>query len=159
MKVVPVQPVGVDIFWKQIEPLIKKAVSYSGGRHTVDTTKYLLKTGMMQLFVVFKSVKDIEAVIVTQKAIYPAKTMMTVVLCGGKNMNKWAGMGIKTIMESAKEQGCPGVEVMGRPGWRKIFSKHVKYKESYVCLRQCLRLQSTDQYPHHHHRVFQHKSW
>jgi hypothetical protein len=133
MKVVPVQPVGVDIFWKQIEPLIKKAVSYSGGRHTVATTKYLLKTGIMQLFIVFKSVKDIEAVIVTQKAIYPAKTMMTVVLCGGKNMNKWAGMGIKTIMESAKEQGCSGVEVMGRPGWRKIFSKHVKYKESYVC--------------------------
>ena len=25
-----------------------------------------------------------------------------------------------------------GVEVMGRPGWRKIFKQHTKYKESYV---------------------------
>ena len=58
--------------------------------------------------------------------------MMTVVLCGGKNMNKWAGEGIKTIMEHAKQNDCTGVEVMGRPGWRKIFNKHVKYKESYV---------------------------
>ena len=132
MKVIPVEPIGVEIFWDNIKPLIKKAVTYSGGRHTVNSTKYLLKQGMMDLFIVFKTIKDIEAIIVTQKSIYPAKTMMTVVLCGGKNMNKWAGEGIKTIMEYAKEKGCTGVEVMGRPGWRKIFNKHVKYKESYV---------------------------
>ena len=132
MKVVPVEPIGVEIFWDSIKPLIKKAVTYSGGRHTVNSTKYLLEQGMMDLFIVFKTVKDIEAIIVTQKSIYPAKTLMTVVLCGGKNMNKWAGEGIKTIMEYAKEKGCTGVEVMGRPGWRKIFKQHTKYKESYV---------------------------
>ena len=132
MKVIPVEPIGVEIFWDNIKPLVKKAVTYSGGRHTVNSTKYLLKQGMMDLFIVFKTIKDIEAIIVTQKSIYPAKTMMTVVLCGGKNMNKWAGEGIKTIMEYAKEKGCTGVEVMGRPGWRKIFKQHVMYKESYV---------------------------
>ena len=132
MKVVPVEPIGVELFWDKIEPLVKKSVTYSGGRHTVDTTKYLCETGMMQLWLVFKDVKNIEAIITTQKVIYPAKTMLTVVLCGGKNMNKWAGEGIKTIMEFAKENNCSGVEVFGRPGWRKIFNKHVKYKESYV---------------------------
>ena len=132
MKVVPVEPIGVDLFWDKIEPLIKKAVAYSGGRHTVDTTKYLCKTGVMQLWIVFKTVKDIEAIIVTQKAIYPAKTYLTVVLCGGKNMAKWAGEGINTITDYAKNNNCHGVEVIGRPGWRKIFNKHVKYKESYV---------------------------
>ena len=132
MKVVPVQPIGVEIFWDKIRPLIKKATDYSNGRHTVDTTKYLCETGMMQLWLVFKDVKNIEAIITTQKVTYPAKTMLTVVLCGGKNMNKWAGEGIKTIMEHAKQNDCTGVEVMGRPGWRKIFNKHVKYKESYV---------------------------
>ena len=132
MKVIPVEPIGVEIFWDNIKPLVKKAVTYSGGRHTVNSTKYLLKQGMMDLFIVFKTIKDIEAIIVTQKSVYPAKTMMTVVLCGGKNMNKWAGEGIKTIMEHAKQNDCTGVEVMGRPGWRKIFNKHVKYKESYV---------------------------
>ena len=132
MKVIPVEPIGVEIFWDNIKPLVKKAVTYSGCRHTVNSTKYLLKQGMMDLFIVFKTIKDIEAIIVTQKSIYPAKTMMTVVLCGGKNMNKWAGEGIKTIMEHAKQNDCTGVEVMGRPGWRKIFNKHVKYKESYV---------------------------
>ena len=85
----------------------------------------------MDLFIVFKTVKDIEAIITTQKSIYPAKTMMTVILCG-KNMNKWAGEGIKTIMEHANKMIVAGVEVMGRPGWRKIFKQHVKYKESYV---------------------------
>ena len=77
---------------------------------------------MMDLFIVFKTVKDIEAIITTQKSIYPAKTMMTVILCGGKNMNKWAGEGIKTIMEHAKQNDCTGVEVMGRPGWRKYLN-------------------------------------
>jgi len=132
MKVVPVEPIGVELFWDKIEPLVKKAVSYSGGRHTVATTKYLCKIGEMKLWIVFKSVKDIEAIIITQKAIYPAKTILTIVLCGGRNMSKWSGEAIKTIMEYAKENGCTGVEVMGRPGWRKIFNKHVKYKESYV---------------------------
>ena len=132
MKVIPVEPIGVEIFWDNIKPLVKKAVTYSGGRHTVNSTKYLLKQGMMDLFIVFKTIKDIEAIIVTQKSIYPAKTMMTVVLCGGKNMNKWARLAINTINEYAKKHECSGVEVMGRPGWRKIFNKHVKYKESYV---------------------------
>ena len=132
MKVVPVEPIAVELFWDKIEPLVKKSVNYSGGRHTVDTTKYLLEKGMMQLFIVFKSVKDIEAIIITQKAIYPAKTILTIVLCGGRNMSKWAGEAIETTMKYAKENGCTGVEVMGRPGWRKIFNKHVKYKESYV---------------------------
>jgi len=93
MKIVPVQPIGVEIFWDKIKPLIKKATDYSNGRHTVDTTKYLCETGMMQLWLVFKDVKN---------------------------------------MEFAKENNCSGVEVFGRPGWRKIFNKHVKYKESYV---------------------------
>ena len=132
MKVVPVEPIGVDLFWDKIKPLIKKATDYSGGRHTVDTTKSLCETGMMQLWLVFKDVKNIEAIITTQKVIYPAKTMLTVVLCGGKNMNKWARLAINTINEYAKKHECSGVEVMGRPGWRKIFNKPVKYKESYV---------------------------
>ena len=32
---------------------------------------------MQFMVIVFKTVKDIEAIIVTQKVIYPAKTMMT----------------------------------------------------------------------------------
>ena len=43
MKVVPVEPIGVEIFWDNIKTLVKKAVTYSGGRHTVNSTKYLLK--------------------------------------------------------------------------------------------------------------------
>ena len=81
MKVVPVEPIGVELFWDKIKTLVKKSVTYSGGRHTVATTKFLLEKGMMDLFIVFKTVKDIEAIIVTQKSIYPAKTLMTVVLC------------------------------------------------------------------------------
>ena len=50
MKVVPVEPIGVELFWDKIEPLVKKSVTYSGGRHTVDTTKFLLEKGMMDLF-------------------------------------------------------------------------------------------------------------
>ena len=97
MKVVPVEPIGVELFWDKIKPLVKKATDYSGGRHTVDTTKYLCETGMMNLWLVFKDVKNIEAVITTQKVIYPARTMMSVVLCGGKNMNKWARLAINTV--------------------------------------------------------------
>lgn len=132
MKVVPVEPIGVELFWNKIKPLVKKATDYSGGRHTVDTTKYLCETGMMNLWLVFKDVKNIEAIITTQKVIYPARTMMSVVLCGGKNMNKWARLAINTVNDYAKKEKCSGVEVMGRPGWRKIFKQHTKYKESYV---------------------------
>ena len=60
MKVVPVEPIGVELFWDKIKPLVKKATDYSGGRHTVDTTKYLCETGMMNLWLVFKDVKNIE---------------------------------------------------------------------------------------------------
>ena len=54
MKVVPVEPIAVELFWDKIKPLIKKATDYSGGRHTVDTTKSLCETGMMDLWLVFK---------------------------------------------------------------------------------------------------------
>ena len=43
MKVVPVEPIAIELFWDKIEPLVKKSVTYSGGRHTVDTTKFLFR--------------------------------------------------------------------------------------------------------------------
>ena len=49
MKVVPVEPIGVELFWDKIEPLVKKSVTYSGGRHTVATTKFPLFRASLQI--------------------------------------------------------------------------------------------------------------
>ena len=34
MKVVPVEPITIELFWDKIEPLVKKIITYSG---VVDT--------------------------------------------------------------------------------------------------------------------------
>lgn len=117
MKVAIVGPEHLGSAWPHVEHLLKPAIDLSGGRYTVDTTRAAISRGQMQLWIAFEGTK-IFAAMTSTVSVYPAKTMLAVVHCGGRMMGLWLQT-MSEIEEWAKAQGCAGVEITGRAGWAK----------------------------------------
>ena len=77
----------VDVFWDKVEHWIESATKQSKGRHTLVSTRKLLLSGNMEMFLVLVN-KAICAVYVVQKTFYPAKSVLSILFCGGSKVIK-----------------------------------------------------------------------
>ena len=59
------------------------------------------------------------AAAVTQVLRYPAAKWLVILFCGGKELRLWGASGIRTIEDWANQNGCGGVEIIGRRGWAR----------------------------------------
>lgn len=112
-----VGPDNLGSVWPHVESLLKPAINLSGGRYTVDTTRSAISRGEMQLWIAHQD-QEIYAAMTSTVSVYPAKTMLAVVHCGGRMMGLWLQQ-MREIEEWAKSQNCAGVEITGRAGWEK----------------------------------------
>lgn len=117
MEIALVGPDHLGVVWPKVERILKPAIDQSGGRYTVDTTRSAISRGEMQLWIAFKDT-EIYAAMTSTVSVYPAKTMLCVVHCGGRMMGLWLQT-MKQVEDWAQAQGCAGVEIVGRGGWAK----------------------------------------
>jgi hypothetical protein len=106
---------------------LKESESWTRGRAKVDDILRFLVTGTMQLWVVF----DVEegrlyGHIITEVKHYPQCKMLTIQYCA---MEPNHMMHVEDRMQElaeqfAKENGCAGIEFVGRPGWGKHIKKY-----------------------------------
>ena len=75
----------VDVFWDKVEHWIESATKKSRGRHTLESTRKLLLSGNMEMFLVLVN-KAICAVYVVKKTFYPAKSVLSILFCGGSKV-------------------------------------------------------------------------
>ena len=80
-----------------------------------------------QLWVAFDDDQDYGAV-VTNFIEYPRKKYVNLVFAGGVEGHRWKGAMLELLQHWAYDNGCEGIESIGRPGWSKIF-KHDGYKQ------------------------------
>ena len=109
----------VEDYWDSAEVMLKDAIEMSNGRHTLKSTYEKLKSGVMNLYGVFWG-DMLLSYFVTTKVIYPAKTVLCILFCGGENFkyfNKWV---LEFFKREAITGGCRGVEIIGRKGWAKV---------------------------------------
>ena len=120
----------VDVFWDKVEHWIESATKQSRGRHTLESTRKLLLSGNMEMFLVLVN-KAICAVYVVQKTFYPAKSVLSILFCGGSKVIKNIKKIENFFINYAKQKGCEALEIIGRKGWDKVIKdKKLNFKNT-----------------------------
>jgi hypothetical protein len=106
-------------------PYLAESEVWSRGRSKVDDILRFVLNGQMQLWVVFcKEEQKLYGHVITEVKQYPQCKMLVIQYCAGKtNYMQYAEDKMYDVLDSfAKNTGCVGIELIGRPGW----GKHVK---------------------------------
>lgn len=95
---------------------IEDALEYSGGTHDFDDIVRGIYEQRMQLW------PSEKGCIVTELVVYPKKKVINIFLGGGE-LNQLLDMH-SDVISWAKSQGCSGMTMTGRFGWKKPLSAH-----------------------------------
>lgn len=106
---------------------LKESESWTRGRSKVDDILRFLVNGVMQLWVVFDTeTGELYGHIITEIKPYPQCKMLTIQYCAMKpNHMVHVEDRMQELAEDfAKQNGCAGIEFIGRPGWGKHIKKY-----------------------------------
>jgi hypothetical protein len=117
--------------WNDVEPLLARAVNRTSGRFiTSDVYRSVSEDGYL-LWIAVVDDKVVGAV-VTFFMNYPRKKYLNVQFCGGNDLKAWKDLMFNTLQSFAADNGCDGLEAMGRSGWEGVFKDR-----GYYPLAQC----------------------
>lgn len=128
VSIVPVK--HLDIFWQQVEPILKPAADYSNGRYLIeDVYKYIIDESMA-LWVAHDEGKIVAAA-TTHKIDYPQKTVLGIGFWGGLiPLEDFGPQLLEILRQYARETGCVCIEGYGRNGWSRRL-KDFGYKKTH----------------------------
>ena len=129
---------SVDEVWKVVKNDIANALSRSNGYALSDHIKQWIKETKMQLWILWDSEAEKQnkyyGVVVTEVIQRPLQRCLNIKIMIGRHREKWQHL-IKHIEDFAWQQNCDLLELVARPGWKKIL-KPFGYKESHVLLEK-----------------------
>ena len=128
---------SVDEVWKVVKNDIANALSRSNGYALSDHIKEWIKQQKMQLWILWDSEAEKEkyyGVVVTEVIQRPLQRCLNIKIMIGRHREKWQHL-IKHIEDFAWQQNCDLLELVARPGWKKIL-KPFGYTESHVLLEK-----------------------
>ena len=129
---------SVDEVWKVVKNDIANALSRSNGYALSDHIKEWIKQQKMQLWILWDSEAEKQnkyyGVVVTEVIQRPLQRCLNIKIMIGRHREKWQHL-IKHIEDFAWQQNCDLLELVARPGWKKIL-KPFGYKESHVLLEK-----------------------
>jgi len=117
---------SLPLVWNGIENFLKKSASRSGGRTRLEDIYYDILNSQAHLWIIFDTGNfKITGIQVTIFNTYPTgKKMLNLEHTAGKNMQDWIERGLEIMTKFAKENGCDGIEGMGRHGqWNWVKGK------------------------------------
>lgn len=118
---------AVNPIWLQILPYVRKLITeVSGGRATEMSLYRDLCAGVHQLWVVIDEEHDnkVVAFVLTRVVEYEKLKLVSIDFLGGEQLMEWMKPTYELIERWAREYvGANGVEVLGRPGWERLFEK------------------------------------
>lgn len=97
-------------------PWIAAALNYSGGTHHLDDIREAVRAGEAQLW------PGHRAAVVTEVITYPRKRVCNFFLAGG-DLDELLRM-LPVIEQWARDMGCAGMTIQGRPGWKRVLGRH-----------------------------------
>ena len=107
------------------KPWLEAALELSGGTHTLDDVVQAIIKGEMQFWPAPKGCA------VTEIVNYPRKKVLHIFLAGGE-MQQIIDMDDSAV-EFAKMNGCTGMSIAGRKGWKRVL-KDKGYEETFTVL-------------------------
>jgi len=129
---------NVDEVWKVVKNDIANALTRSNGYALSDHIKKWIKDQKMQLWILWDPEAEQQnkyyGVVVTEVIQRPLQRCLNIKIMIGRHREKWQHL-IKHIEDFAWQQNCDLLELVARPGWKKIL-KPFGYTESHVLLEK-----------------------
>ena len=128
---------SVDEVWGVVKNDIANALSRSNGYALSDHIKQWIKETKMQLWMLWDAEAEKEkyyGVVVTEVIQRPLQRCLNIKIMIGRHREKWQHL-IKHIEDFAWQQNCDLLELVARPGWKKVL-KPFGYTESHVLLEK-----------------------
>ena len=126
----------LEAAWPLVVPLLERVVRRSRGKESLVELRAALGAGAKQLWV-WCSDAGVQALAVTDIAVYPAARICRISICTGEARREWLTPGLAAIEAWAREQGCDAIEPFCRPGWKRELQA-LGYRERHVLMRKVL---------------------
>jgi hypothetical protein len=118
-----VPPNGLHLIWRDVEPMLAKAIDRSGGYYNTAIILDGVCRGILGLWVVLDDTKPI-AVLTTRIDKMPNATVLVMDWIGGSRMKEWLPLAQNTFERYARDNGCTQLHGYGRKGWDRFLQKH-----------------------------------
>jgi hypothetical protein len=129
---------SVNKTWGVVKTDIANALNRSNGYALADHIKKWILESKMQLWILWDAEGDKDSkyygVVVTEIIQRPLQRCLNIKIMIGKHREKWQHL-IKHIEDFAWINNCDLLELIARPGWKKIL-KPFGYTESHVLLEK-----------------------
>ena len=129
---------NVDEVWKVVKNDIANALTRSNGYALSDHIKKWIKDQKMQLWILWDPEAEQQnkyyGVVVTEVIQRPLQRCLNIKIMIGRHREKWQHL-IKHKEDFAWQQNCDLLELVARPGWKKVL-KPFGYTESHVLLEK-----------------------
>ena len=128
---------SVDEAWGVVRTDIANALTRSNVYALSEHIRKWIIEEKMQLWILWDQEADKEkyyGVVVTEVIQRPLQRCLNIKIMTGRHREKWQHL-IKHIEDFAWQQNCDLLELVARPGWKKIL-KPFGYKESHVLLEK-----------------------
>ena len=125
----------VEQVWSFAVKDVADALARSNGYARAEHIKKEILYNKMQLWILWDSeTKEYYGVCVTEIIQRPLQRCLNIKIMTGRHRDKWQHL-IKHVEEFAWENNCDLLELVARPGWKKVL-KQYGYKESHVLLEK-----------------------
>ena len=126
---------NVKSIWDMVSNNIADALARSNGYARAEHIKKWILDNKMQLWILWDSKdKKYYGVVVTEIIQRPLQRCLNIKIMTGSHREKWQHL-IKHIEEFAWQNKCDLLELVARPGWKKVL-KPFGYKESHILLEK-----------------------
>ena len=126
---------NVNDAWGMVSKNIADALARSNGYARAEHIKKWILDNKMQLWILWDSKdKKYYGVVITEIIQRPLKRCLNIKIMTGSHRDKWQHL-IKHIEDYAWENNCDSLELVARPGWKRVL-KPFGYKESHVLLEK-----------------------
>ena len=129
---------SVNEVWALVKTDIANALNRSNGYALADHIKKWINEEKMQLWILWDKEAPKESkyygVVITEVIQRPLQRCLNIRIMTGRHREKWQHL-IKHIEDFAWLQNCDSLELIARPGWKKVL-KPFGYIESHVLLEK-----------------------
>ena len=137
IQLVNIPPESVSKAWGIVKADIANALARSNGYALADHILKWINEKKMQLWILWDSEAENNkyyGVVVTEIIQRPLQKCLNIKIMTGRHREKWQHL-IKHIEDFAWQQNCDLLELVARPGWKKVL-KPFGYTESHVLLEK-----------------------
>ena len=142
MELIRIPIAELDKVWSIVDKDIRNALAYSGQLTDSNFVLEKSKEGKFQVWILWDKTKPTAVekyfgVVVTELIKRQLGKVCHIYIMTGRQRHKWQYL-VKDIEEFAKNEGCQMMELIARPGWKKVLN-NFGYGMTHVVLEKKIK--------------------